>query len=143
MNFTDASFLVSYFAGAEHAAEARTWWRKTNAVLTASRLVLFEAENSIRTLPLSGKISRATARWAIEQMKRFIAEGFIEVRELSSKRIYPAARRLSGHYCEQRSFGAMDIIHVASAQEMKAEMFLSFDGKQRELAAAEGMEVRP
>lgn len=143
MIFTDASFLVSYFAGAEHAADAKAWWRKTNAVLTASRLVLFEAENSIRTLPLSGKINRATARWAIEQMKRFTMEGFIEVRELSNKRVYPAAQRLSVHYCEDRSFGAMDIVHIATAQELAARGFLSFDDRQRELAEAEGMQVMP
>lgn len=143
MIFTDASFLVSYFAGAEHAAEAKAWWRKTNAVLTASRLVLFEAENSMRSLPLSGKINRASARWAIEQMKRFMAEGFIEVRELPVKRLYPAARRLSLHHGEHRSFGAMDIIHVATAKELGANQFLSFDGRQRELAEAEGMEVLP
>ncbi len=139
MIFTDASFLVSYFAGAEHGAEAKAWWRKSNAVVTASRLVLFEAENSICTLPLSGKIKRAVARWAIEQMKRFVLEGFIEVRELSNKRVYPAARRLSVHYCENKSFGAMDIVHVATAQELAARRFLTFDDRQRELAEAEGM----
>jgi predicted nucleic acid-binding protein len=143
MIFTDASFLVSFFAGTEHGREARQWWTRTNATLTATRLVLFEAENSIRTLPLSGKISRAEARWAIEHMKRAVMEGLIEVRELSNKRVYPAAQRLSIHHSEHKSFGAMDIVHVATAQELAAVKFLSFDDRQRELAESEGMEVLP
>jgi len=143
MIFADASFLVAFFAGTEHGKEARRWWMKNHSVITVSRLVLFEAENSIRSLPLSGKIKRADARWAIECMKRRVSEGMIEVRELSNKRVYPAARRLSVHYCEERSFGAMDIVHVATAQELAAKRLLSFDDRQRELAEAEAMQAMP
>jgi predicted nucleic acid-binding protein len=143
MIFADASFLVAFFAGTEHSKEARRWWKRNHDVVTVSRLVLFEAKNSIRSLPLSGKIKRADARWAIEHMKRRVLEGMIEVRELSNKRVYPAARRLSMHYCEIKSFGAMDIVHVATAQELGAQLFLSFDDRQRELAESEGMQVMP
>lgn len=143
MIFADASFLVAFFAGTEHGKEARQWWMRNHSIITVSRLVLFEAENSIRSLPLSGKIKRADAQWAIEHMKRRVLEGLIEVRELSNKRVYSAARRLSLHYCENKSFGAMDIVHVATAQELAARQFLTFDGRQRELAEAEGMQVMP
>ena len=129
MIFADASFLVAFFAGTEHGKEARQWWKRNYDVITVSRLVLFEAENSIRSLPLSGKIKRADARWAIEYTKRRVLEGMIEVREFSNKRVYSAARRLSVHYCENKSFGAMDILHVATAQKLAARVFLSFDGR--------------
>ena len=143
MTFADASFLVAFFAGTEHSKTARQWWMRHPEVITVSRLVLFEAENAIRSLPLSGKIKRADALWAIEHLKRRALEGMIEIREVSNKRVYPAARRLSVHYCEDRSFGAMDIIHVATAQELSARRFLTFDDRQRELAKAEGMQVLP
>jgi predicted nucleic acid-binding protein len=143
MTFTDASFLVSFFARDEHGQKAAAWWHRTNATITASRMVLFEAENSIRMLPLAGRCTRVQARWAIEHMQRAVMESLIIVRELPVKRRYPAARRLSQHYGEQRSFGAMDIIHVATAKELGAILFLSFDGKQRDLAEEEGMEVLP
>jgi predicted nucleic acid-binding protein len=143
MTFADASFLVAFFAGTEHGKEARKWWQRNHDVITVSRLVLFEAENSIRSLPLSGKIKRADAQWAIEHLKRRVLEGLIEVRELSNKRVYPAARRLSICYGESKSFGAMDIVHVATAQELAARRFLTFDDRQRELAKAEGLQVLP
>ena len=143
MIFADASFLVAFFAGTEHSKEARQWWKRNGVAKTYAMSGLFEAWISIRTLPLSGKIKRADARWAIEHMKRRVLEGMIEVRELSNKRVYPAARRLSAHYCENKSFGAMDIVHVATAQELAARRFLTFDDRQRELAEAEGMQVMP
>ena len=143
MTFADASFLVSFFARDEHGRKAERWWHKSNESLTASRLVLFEAENSIRTLPLSGKCSREEARWAIEKMKRAILEGLIEVREIRVKRLYPAALRLSVHYSEHKCFGAMDILHVVTARELGAETFVSFDVRQRELATSERLRVAP
>lgn len=78
-------------------------------------------------------------------MKRRVLEGMgmIEVRELSNKRVYPAARRLSVHYCEDKSFAAMDIVNVATAQELGFSHFLTFHDRQRELAEAEGMLVMP
>lgn len=42
-----------------------------------------------------------------------------------------------------RSFGAMDILHVASALDMKAACVLLFDMRQRELAEAEGLKTAP
>jgi predicted nucleic acid-binding protein len=143
MTFADASFLVSFFGHDEHTREAVRWWSKANVILTASRLVLFEAENSMRTLHLEGECTPAESRWAVEKMKRAIAEGLIEVRESRVKRLYPAAVRLSVHYSEQKRFGAMDILHVAAALDLCAKQFVSFDERQGELAKAEGLDVVP
>lgn len=75
-------------------------------------------------------------------MKRMLLEGFIELWEVPVKRLYPAARRLSQFHTQTAGYGAMDIIHVASAQDMGATIFLSFDRRQRELAKAEGIKVQ-
>jgi predicted nucleic acid-binding protein len=37
----------------------------------------------------------------------------------------------------------MDILHVAAALKSGATEFLSFDGRQRKLAAAQGLTVGP
>lgn len=143
MTFVDASFLVSFFAHDEHSRDAVRWWCKSNVILTASRLVLFEAENSMRTLHLEGKCTRAASQWAVEKMKRAVAEGLIEVREPRVKRLYPAAVRLSIHHSDTKRFGAMDILHVAAALDLGAKQFVSFDARQGELADAEGLRVLP
>ena len=143
MTFTDASFLVSFFAHDDCSPKAVRWWLQSNAVLTASRLVLFEAENSIRTMPLEAKCNAAEATWAVEKMKRAIAEGLIEVREPRMRRLYPAALRLRIYHSANKRFGAMDILHVATALHLGAGEFVSFDTRQRDLAEAEGMKVLP
>ena len=139
----DASFLVSVFLGDEHGAEAWRWWQSTRQVLTVSRLALFEAENAIRAAPFCGKCTPAEANAALDGLVRARMEGFIERREIPTRRLYPAAQRLSTHHTGPEVYGAMDILHVAAAQELGAKHFASFDGPQRKLAEAAGLDVVP
>lgn len=143
MIFADASFLVAFFAGGHFHREAVRWWQNSQAVLTVSKLVLFEAENSMRTLPLKGNVSQAAATRGIEMMKRAILEGLIEVRALRVARVYPHGLRLSAHYAERRSFGAVDLLHVATALDLGAREFLTFDQDQGDLARLERLHVLP
>jgi len=76
-------------------------------------------------------------------MKRYALEGYIELWETPVKRLFPSARRLSQFHSTDRSFGAMDILHVAGALDMKATYLLTFDQRQHELAIAEGLKAAP
>ncbi len=92
---------------------------------------------------VSGLIQPEEEFEALENMKRFILEGMLELWETPVKRLFPSARRLSQFHTTDRSFGAMDILHVASALEMKASCLLSFDDRQKELAESEGIKTAP
>ena len=56
-------------------------------------------------------------------------------------RIHLAAERLSELYTDAGGHRAMDILHVATAIELGAKVFLTFDGKQKKIAEAEGLDV--
>ncbi len=143
MHFADASFLVSAFINDENGPAAWRWWSVSDATLTVSRLVLFEAENAIRCGPFDGRCSHERSHDALTQLADALRQGLIVRRELSSNRLYPAAQRLSMRHTGPETYGAMDIIHVAAAQELRATRFVSFDLAQRRLAAAEGLTVCP
>ena len=55
--------------------------------------------------------------------------------------IHLAAERLSELYTDAGGHRSMDILHVATAIEMGAKVFLTFDGNQKKLAEAEGLLV--
>ena len=143
MCFADASFLVSALLRDGHGADAWRCWSSTRAVLAVTRLVLFEAENAIRVAPYCGKCSAAQSKSALDGLVRARLEGLVECREIPTRRLYPAARRLSVHHTGPDVFGAMDILHVASAQDIGSKQFASFDLPQRKLAAAAGLIVVP
>jgi predicted nucleic acid-binding protein len=141
--FADASFLVSAFLGDDNGERAWRWWQTSRSVIRISRLVLLEAENAIRAAPFSNKCSREESSQALNGLVRARLEGMIERREVESRRLYPAAQRLSIHHTGPDVFGAMDILHVAAALESDARYFASFDASQRKLAKAAGLAVVP
>ena len=55
--------------------------------------------------------------------------------------IHLAAERLSELYTDANGHRAVDILHVATAIELGAKEFLTFDANQRKLAEAEGLVV--
>lgn len=142
--FADASFLVAAFApDDDHNREAWRWWQKWEASIIASPLVLFEAENTFRGFSVGGKCSVAAVHRTIEGLKRALTEGMILERDIPLKRLLSCSRRLSQYHTVDATFGAMDILHVATALELKATTLLSFDRRQRDLAKAEGLLVQP
>ena len=55
--------------------------------------------------------------------------------------IHLAAERLSELHTESGGHRSMDILHVATAIELGAREFLTFDCNQKKLAKAEGLVV--
>ncbi|MFN7562903.1 MAG: PIN domain-containing protein [Prosthecobacter sp.] len=142
--FADASFIVAAFARCdEHNPRAWHWWNRHGAAVQTSRLVLFEAENTLRGFPRSGKCSENDARNSIEGMNRAVLEGLIERKDAPLHRLLPLARRLSMHHTPKNIHGAMDILHVATALEIASERFLTFDDRQGDMAEHEGLILIP
>jgi predicted nucleic acid-binding protein len=142
--FADSSFVVSAFVADEFNPTVWRWWRKNpQAVVMVTPLVLFEAENAIRSLPLSGGCSSADAGAALNGIRRALLEGVFVCRNVTGKRLFPQATRLSQHHTVAMAFGAMDVLHVAAAMELCADTLLTFDKRQGEMATAEGLAVKP
>jgi hypothetical protein len=51
--------------------------------------------------------------------------------------------RLSERHTMKRGARSFDLLHIATALQWEATVFLSFDGLQREIAADEGLNVLP
>ena len=145
MIYADSSFLVALFVeGDHHRPKAWKWWTTAGGpVLTASKLTLFETENTMRGLAQSKMCRPSEIRHALLGLSRGLLEGLILKRSVPEHRLFPQAHRLSQRHTTNATFGALDILHVAIAVELKAVNFLSFDLRQRSLAAAEGLVVEP
>lgn len=145
MTYADASFVVALFVkDDDHRQDAWSWWKKQRGPsLIVSRLTIFEAENTIRGMVVAKEISASEAREAIQGIQRARLEGILIRRNVHEHRLFPHAARLSQHYTITATYGALDILHVATALDCQADKFLSFDARQRELAKAEGLHIAP
>jgi predicted nucleic acid-binding protein len=57
--------------------------------------------------------------------------------------VFQRAEDLSGRHTLKGGHRSFDVIHVATALTLEATQFLTFDERQRQLAMAEGLEVKP
>lgn len=68
----------------------------------------------------------------------FFVEASIPAAELHDK-----ARELSDRYTPKLATRSLDLLHVAAALLLGAKVFYSFDERQRQAAAGEGLKARP
>ena len=77
----------------------------------------------------------------LADLKTDLASGSVVLVPCPWPQVHAAAERLSELYTDIHGHRAMDILHVATAQELGAREFLTFDANQRKLAVAEGLRV--
>ena len=77
----------------------------------------------------------------LADLKADLVSGAVVVIPGPWPQVHSAAERLSELYTEANGHRTMDILHVATAIELGAKVFLTFDGNQKKLAEAEGLVV--
>ena len=72
-----------------------------------------------------------------------IDSGLVEIIPVDWAKVHSRAEQLSAQHTGKAGYRAFDILHVATALELEAKQFLSFDGGQSALAKAVGLKVKP
>jgi predicted nucleic acid-binding protein len=67
--------------------------------------------------------------------------GVLELAPVEWPDVHSIAETLSATYSMRGGHRPMDIIHVATAKNLKISQFLTFDGNQKQLAEAERLRV--
>ena len=109
--------------------------------------LLFEFKQSVRwqVFPHSKDPAKgydpATAQAALARLQRDIAMGAVVVTPIDGADVASIAEKPSGQYTWTEGYRGFDVVHVATALHLGALVFLTFDGKQKQLAEAEGLIV--
>lgn len=143
MVFVDTSFLISLYGQDVKTPEAIQMASSRSIPIQVHAFNEYEFANALRLLVFRQKITTVTrqAQWqAYEADKQ---SGKMVFLPSDKDGILARAELLSCSHTESAGQRAYDILHVAAALELGASEFWSFDGKQRALAAAEGLRVGP
>lgn len=142
-HYADSSFLVSYFGSDANSAIAQQTLAGLGVALPFTGLHRLEIRNAFELQVFRGEITtvQAAASWSRIQ-------GALRSRQLVpfTMRWAPAFRlafKLAATHSSSLGTRALDILHVAAAVRHRGRVILSFDGRQRQLAAAQGMTVLP
>lgn len=143
--YPDTSFLCALYRTQDNSVRALEYRAGMDGPLHVSRPLLWEFRQSVRFQAFRHSKNRNVG-YPLHEAEKMIADcnddirdGLVVVAEadltavlINGERISKARTFAGGH----RSF---DLLHVATALELGAKEFLSFDANQIALATAEGL----
>jgi predicted nucleic acid-binding protein len=137
--YVDSGFLVSLYITDLHSPQAR------KQVLAASRisltpLHLAEWAHIVAQHLFREKLTPSEARQAYFQLEADRSAG-MWIEAAMPENVFEVCADLARRYGAKLGVRTLDSLHVASAVELKAERFWTFDERQAKLAKAVGLKI--
>jgi predicted nucleic acid-binding protein len=139
--YVDTSFAVSFYVADSNSSAAATETAKSPRPLLLSSLGELELTNALHLHLFRKEILPSDLSAALAAFRADVDSGIFAIRPMSET-IYAEARRLSTRWSATLGTRSLDILQVASAIVLEAEIFLTFDARQKKLAKAAGLTCR-
>ncbi len=137
--YADTSFFVSLYLFDRHSSEAQRRMA-SKALLWLTPLHRAESTHAVEQHVFHGKMSRREAQQVYGDFERDRAAGlWVEVN--LPEMAFEVCAQLARRHVARLGIRTLDTLHVASALELKAERFWTFDERQAKLARAEGLKT--
>ena len=140
----DTSLLVSVYSLDKLSPVACAAFRAHEtgafAITTFHRLEFF---NALRLRVFRGEISEQQLEQSIEDWESDVADDILRDTPVELEHVYHRARLLSINHTRTVGMRSLDLLQVAAALELHVKYFYSLDDRQRKVAAAEKLKVRP
>ena len=137
--YADTSFLVSLYVPDRHSAEAERRLR-ARPLVWFTPLHRAEWTHAIYQHVFQHKMSAGEAQHVLRALEGDVAHGLWVQSEMPED-AFDSCVELAGHHCARLGVRTLDSLHVASALELKAERFWTFDERQAKLAQLAGFKT--
>ena len=141
--FADTGFIASLYLEESTSEAADAALGTDLGSLPLTPLLMLELRNAFNRAVQRQRItvSERDALW--QNVEADVASGFLVPTPVASAELHEKARQLSDRHTPALGTRSLDLLHVAAALNLKAEVFFSFDERQRQAAASEGLKVKP
>ena len=147
--YPDTSFLCAFYLKQSNSPAAAAHAATMKEPLHVTELLRYEFRQALRFQvwrragnPREG-VAQADADTALNQFEADLASGVAVLAPCHLLEVLRRADDLSKRHTITDGYRSFDILHVATALQLEAEELLSFDERQRKLAQAEGLKVKP
>jgi predicted nucleic acid-binding protein len=141
--YADSSFLVSLVSRDTHSADAAACMARLAEPLMFNPFHRIETRNALRNAAARGAITVSEQRAAFHRIDEDLREGLLIHTPTNWTDVFRRADELSEKHAATEGQRTIDLLHVALALECGAKTFLTFDARQRKLAKAAGLKVKP
>lgn len=143
VGYADTGFLVSLYLEESNSDAADAALGATRQPLPLTPLGMLEMRNAFNLAVKRERITPAERDALWQDVEADLAGGFLVRTSVASADLHAKARELSDRHTPTTGTRTLDLLHVAAALLLETKTFLSFDERQRQAAASEGMKVRP
>ena len=130
----DTSFLFSLYGEDANSAKAVNFIKTSDSPISLTMLNIFELENALRFASFKQFYTSEEAAQMQNDIDSATKDGRLIIARISLNQIIETARKLSENYTQTGGHRSFDILHVAAAIILKADVFLTFDKNQTRLA---------
>lgn len=147
-SYPDTSFLCALYRRQDNTEAALAQRNTLRHGLPVTTLLLFEFRQSVRFQTWLHR-QDATKGYGGKEGAKMLADfqtdlesGLVEIVPADWAKVHATAEHLSVRHTGRDGPRAFDILHVATALELGAKEFLTFDARQRALAKAAGLKPK-
>ena len=139
----DSSLIVALYLAEVDSARADAACASVAAPILLTDWHRVEIPNAFQRAVKNARITDAQAAQLWQDFTTDIAAGRFEIVSLDHTAVLARTLVLTQKHTATTGTRSLDLIHIATALEIGAVEFLSFDHRQRQAANAEGLKVTP
>lgn len=141
--YADTGFVVTLYKEENTSARAVALMARQTASVRLSQLGELEFRNALHLAVFRGELTADDAALKKRLFQDDIANGIFTITPVPASGLFAKSFELADRHSARLGTRSLDLMHVAAALLLKAELFLSFDERQRKAAKAEGLKVKP
>lgn len=141
--YADTGFIVTLYKEEVTSARAVAQMAKQTTSVQLSQLGDLEFRNALHLAVFRGELTGGDAVLKKRLFMEDVANGIFIIGPVPAAALFAKAAELADRHSARLGTRSLDLMHVAAALLLKAEVFLSFDERQRKAARAEGLKVKP
>jgi len=142
--YADTSVIVKSYLDEPGSTEADSVLRGLGAPLAYTPLHEVEVPNAFYLKRFRGEINLDQERAMLEALRGDLRKGLLRRPDfLDLRKVFVRASVLGEKYSPHAGSRSLDLLHVAAALECGSADLVSYDQRQRKVAAEEGLRVRP
>jgi predicted nucleic acid-binding protein len=145
--FPDTSFLCALYRTQANSLRADAFMAGLGGALSVSSLLLLEFRQSVRlqiwlhSNDSNKGFAQAQGHQMLNEVQVDLNAGVLTTVPVDWSAVHQRAEALGSAHTLAAGHRLADILHVATALQLGAAQFLTFDAKQKQLAEAEGLLV--
>jgi predicted nucleic acid-binding protein len=141
--YADTSFLFSLYGHDANSARAQTMGNALKVPLAFTQLQRHELRNAFRLAVFRRVMTSDRCAAVLAAIEVDTKTGVLVETPVSWAEVYVGAEALSAAHSKTLGTRGFDVLHVAAAIALETKSFLTFDARQKFLAAKAGLKVKP